>query len=135
MLWEKYSICKIFRVLKSTTEAQEEFNYTLHHQCPPYTHKALILRKGEQNKAVLLHPCTAHCNLPACTLVQYECGLANIEGPSVFCFSSPNRNFYLSKITEPLMLGFFNCALESNTEQNDFSKKETATNKLIRIKF
>lgn len=33
------------------------------------------------------------------------------------------------------MLGFFSCASESNTEQNDFSKKEIATNKLILIKF
>lgn len=33
------------------------------------------------------------------------------------------------------MLGFFNCALESNTEENYFSKKKTGTNKLILIKF
>lgn len=33
------------------------------------------------------------------------------------------------------MLGFLNCASESNTEQNYFSKNETATNKLILIKF
>lgn len=53
----------------------------------------------------------------------------------MFYFSSLNRIFYWSKITEPLMLGFFKCALQSNTEQNAFSKKETATNKLILIKF
>lgn len=136
MLWEKYSTCKTFRVLKSIIQ-KPRGNSTIHYRISAHLIHPRHWSWGKQSKTKQYPVAPLHSTLTCLHLGIVWVWISYTEGPSllVFYFSSLNRIFYLSKITEPLMLGLFNCALESNTEQNDFSKKETATNKLILIKF